>query len=259
MVTYNDISDLMPHDSNPTSLMAKSQQAAIDDSMAKERAKALFQEKRKMQENKEKVEYAEAVQLDTSSGIVPEDLTKEQIEKIAHEQKMEKAITDMELSQPAPISFEPTQNVQEIVQTASQVKRLPNLTHSDISKSLSLQGAARADVVKLLNSLNINLNVQLTKSDTANLLACLLTCNETQLNALLTNTKVPIVIKTVIRRLLTDVQKGDMATIEKLWDRVFGKGAMSLELPEQTLAAGLIPNTPVSREAYIVIRDTLMK
>ena len=35
---------------------------------------------------------------------------------------------------------------------------------------------------------------------------------------------------------------------------------MMLNLPEQTQQmTGIIPNTPVSREAYIVIRDTLLK
>ena len=49
-------------------------------------------------------------------------------------------------------------------------------------------------------------------------------------------------------------------TIEKLWDRIFGKGPMQLSLPEgQQLQTGIIPNQPVSREAYILIRDTLIK
>ena len=51
-----------------------------------------------------------------------------------------------------------------------------------------------------------------------------------------------------------------MMTVEKLWDRIFGKAGMMLNLPEQTQQmTGIIPNTPVSREAYIVIRDTLLK
>ena len=59
---------------------------------------------------------------------------------------------------------------------------------------------------------------------------------------------------------MEDVKLGNIDTIEKLWDRVFGKGQMSLNLPEaQQLQTGIIPNVPVSREAYIVIRDTLLK
>lgn len=114
--------------------------------------------------------------------------------------------------------------------------------------------------MKLLAGLNINLSVRLTKADTANLLACLLTCNESQLSALMSNKKVPVVIKTVIKRLLEDMRLGNIDTIEKLWDRVFGKGQMLLELPDaQQAQTGILPNVPISREAYIVIRENLIK
>lgn len=124
---------------------------------------------------------------------------------------------------------------------------------------LQTQGTTRAEVQKLLASLNVNMNLQLTKTDTANLLACLLTCNEQQIDAIASNPKVPIAIKIVIKRLKEDIKLGNIETVEKLWDRVFGKAAMSLDLPQQATAAGIIPNTPISREAYIVIRDTLIQ
>lgn len=132
---------------------------------------------------------------------------------------------------------------------------------SDIAKSIMVsQGTTKPEVVKLLTQLNVNLNLQLTKSDTANLLACLLTANENQLNAIYKNKKVPVAVKTVIKRLLDDAKLGNIETVEKLWDRIFGKAGMMLNLPEQTQqATGIIPNTPISREAYIVIRDTLIK
>lgn len=130
-----------------------------------------------------------------------------------------------------------------------------------LNEALKLQGASRNDVALLMKSLNINTSVQLTKQDTQNLLACLLTCNETQLKALMSNAKVPIVIKTVIKRLLDDVKVGSIDTIEKLWDRIFGKTGLVQAIPEAQaqMTQGLIPNVPVSREAYIVIRDTLMQ
>lgn len=124
---------------------------------------------------------------------------------------------------------------------------------------LQTQGTTRAEVQKLLMSLNVNMNLQLTKTDTANLLACLLTCNEQQIDAIASNPKVPIAIKIVIKRLKEDIKLGNIETVEKLWDRVFGKAAMSLDLPQQATATGIIPNTPISREAYIVIRDTLIQ
>lgn len=130
--------------------------------------------------------------------------------------------------------------------------------HHGTGELLKMQGTTRGEVVKLMSSLNINLSLQLTKGDTANMLACLLTCNEQQLIALQKNSKIPIAIKIVIKRLLEDSSLGNMETIEKLWDRIFGKANMSLNLPDQAQVAGILPNTPVSREAYILIRETLI-
>ena len=74
------------------------------------------------------------------------------------------------------------------------------------------------------------------------------------------NKKVPVVIKTIIKRLIEDEKLGNIETIEKLWDRIFGKGPMQLNLPEQQqLQTGIIPNVPVSREAYLIIRENLIK
>ena len=149
-------------------------------------------------------------------------------------------------SQLQPSQLQPSQ---PIITMASQA----------VKDIVSMQGTTRPEVVKLLNSLNINLDLQLTKTDTANLLACLLTANETQLKALYQNRKIPIAIKTVIKRIMDDAKLGNIETVEKLWDRVFGKAGMMLDLPKQTqVATGIIPNTPVSREAYILIRDTLL-
>jgi hypothetical protein len=130
---------------------------------------------------------------------------------------------------------------------------------AQVRQVAALQGATREDVLKLLSSLNINLNLQLSKSDTANLLACLLTCNESQLDALERNRKVPVVIKTVIKRLKEDAKLGNIDTIERLWDRIFGKANMMLNLPSETTVNGIIPDTPVSREAYMVIREAYLK
>lgn len=143
----------------------------------------------------------------------------------------------------------PSQSSQPIITMASQA----------VKDIVAMQGTTRPEVVKLLNSLNINLDLQLTKTDTANLLACLLTANETQLKALYQNRKIPLAIKTVIKRIMDDAKLGNMEIVERLWDRVFGKTGMMLDLPKQTqIATGIIPNTPVSREAYILIRDTLL-
>ncbi|MDD7521673.1 MAG: hypothetical protein PUK26_06280, partial [Lachnoclostridium sp.] len=129
-------------------------------------------------------------------------------------------------------------------------------------------GTTKRDVVKMLDSLGINLNMYLTRTDTYNLLSCLLTCNEAQLEALYKNSKVPLAIKTVIKRLQEDSRLGNIETIEKLWDRIFGKAdKVKLDIPQQLMnqngiqvqgVQGIIPNTVVSREAYMIIRDTII-
>ena len=147
----------------------------------------------------------------------------------------------------------------EVIEDSPEAQNFLANTHSDLSP---YAGTTKRDVVKLLSSLNINLDMHLTQTDTYNLLSCLLTCNEAQLKALYNNNKVPLAIKTVIKRLQDDSRLGNIETIEKLWDRIFGKaGKVSLELPAAGQVEGIpgiIPNTVVSREAYMVIRDTII-
>lgn len=194
---------------------------------------------------KEKQALAEELGLTTDEA---DNLsTKAQVQKYAEQKKKVEAIEAIEAQTVNPLEI-------------SEVAQKTGASQSKMRHILQLQGSSRPEIVKLLTSLNINLSVQLTKQDTANLLACLLTCNESQLNALANNKKIPIVIKTVIKRLIEDMKIGNIETVEKLWDRVFGKGQMQLDLPEQQqLQTGILPNTPISREAYIVIRESLMK
>ena len=121
---------------------------------------------------------------------------------------------------------------------------------------ITTSGVTKPEIMRLMAKLNINLNIQLTRSDTMNLLATLLTCNEAQLKALEKNQKVPVAIKIVINRLLKDSAVGNIETIERLWDRVFGKAPAIVDTPEGYNS--ILPNKPVTREAYILIRQTLM-
>ena len=129
----------------------------------------------------------------------------------------------------------------------------------------------KAEVTRLMQELNVNLDRGLTKADTENLLAALLTASEAQLVAIRDNSAVPVAIKTIINRLLADVQRGDTATVERLWDRLFGRPSNSSTLsvglggqpaptsPAAPDTSNVIPSTPVSREAYLVIRETLLQ
>lgn len=216
---------------------------------AKEIARIKYLEKQKLQRLEEKQAQQKALAEELGIDEIPDGQTNNQAIQIAEQKKKVEALEAIEAQVVQPL---------HPVELAESMNRKPY--SSMVTQALQIQGTTRPEVLKLLASLNINLNIQLSKQDTANLLACLLTCNEAQLVALYNNKKVPIAIKTVIKRLQEDAKLGNIETVEKLWDRVFGKNAMSLNLPEQTqLETGIIPNMPVSREAYIVIRDTLLK
>lgn len=214
---------------------------------AKELARIKYLERQRLRSLKDKEEKRQSLAEELGIDSVPDGQTEHQARRIAEQQKRVEAIEAIEAETVQPL---------DALELADKTKSYS----SAIGKALQLQGTSRPEITKLLTSLNINLSVQLTKQDTANLLACLLTCNHSQLQALMTNKKVPVVIKTVIKRLIEDERLGNIETIEKLWDRIFGKGPMQLNLPEgQQLQTGIIPNQPVSREAYILIRDTLIK
>lgn len=242
----------MPGLSNPnTSKMVEEEATRIKARQdAKEVARIKYLEKQKLRKLEDKQAKRQSLAEELGLDEIPDGQTAHQAEQIAEQKKKVEAIEAIE-----------AQVVQPLHPVELAENKPNNKTYSsNIAQALQMQGTTRPEVLKLLTSLNINLNVQLSKQDTANLLACLLTCNEAQLAALYNNKKIPIVIKTVIKRLQEDAKLGNIETVEKLWDRVFGKNAMSLNLPEQTqLETGILPNVPVSREAYIVIRDTLLK
>ena len=141
---------------------------------------------------------------------------------------------------------------------AKEVLASPTATAPE--KLAVLASTTKADVSRLLASLNINLNMRLSKSDMSNILAALLTCNEAQLKAVASNPKVPVVIKIIVKRLQDDLRLGSMGLVEDLWDRIFGKGGMLQDASSGSgTEQGIIPGTPISREAYILLRDTIIK
>lgn len=218
---------------------------------AKELARIKYLEKQKLKNLQAKQEKRQSLAKELGVEEIPDGQTELQAKRIVEQQKRVEAIEALEAQTVEPL---------KATELAERHNSGKGSCSSAIRSALQLQGASRPEITKLLTSLNINLSVQLTKQDTANLLACLLTCNEAQLAALYSNKKIPIVIKTVIKRLQDDAKLGNIETVEKLWDRVFGKGQMQLNLPEQQqLQTGIIPNVPVSREAYLIIRENLIK
>lgn len=244
---------IVPGMSNPdTSKLVEQEAARIKSKQdAKELARIKYLEKQKLKSLQAKQEKRQSLAEELGVEEIPDGQTELQAKRIVEQQKRVEAIEALEAQTVEPL---------KATELAERHDSGKGSYSSTIRSALQFQGASRPEITKLLTSLNINLSVQLTKQDTANLLACLLTCNHSQLQALMANKKVPVVIKTVIKRLIEDEKLGNIETIEKLWDRIFGKGPMQLSLPEgQQLQTGIIPNQPVSREAYILIRDTLIK
>ena len=244
---------IVPGMSNPdTSKLVEQEATRIKSKQdAKELARIKYLEKQKLKNLQAKQEKRQSLAEELGAEEIPDGQTEFQAKRIVEQQKRVEAIEALEAQTVEPL---------KATELAERHNSGRGSYSSAICSALQLQGASRPEITKLLTSLNINLSVQLTKQDTANLLACLLTCNNSQLQALMANKKVPVVIKTVIKRLIEDEKLGNIETIEKLWDRIFGKGPMQLSLPEgQQLQTGIIPNQPVSREAYILIRDTLIK
>lgn len=252
-ILRNRVDNFCP--STPPSQLSATPEAAYEQ-RAREEAKS-----RILQENENKQTAAQLSRLKSRAMAKARlDKIKEEKQGIADGKAAEEAERKIRLVEAIEMQAAEEEAPQRAI--VSAVTRSKNNKPQAITAAkelLTMQGTTRADVQKLLAALNINMNLQLTKTDTANLLACLLTCNEQQLNMLERNPKVPIAIKIVIKRLKEDASLGNMTALERIWDRVFGKAAMSLELPEQSTAAGIIPNTPISREAYVVIRETLLK
>ena len=224
---------------------------------AKELAALKYKEKQaiKQLEQSEKAKQALAEETGISISEMPTILTESKANTLRqHKQNLDTIVTiESQVAESAPGA-----NALDVAQLAetTPASKYPEM----VNKALQLQGASRPEMVKLLSSLNINLSVRLSKTDTANLLACLLTCNDSQLNALMSNKKLPVAIKAVIKRIQEDAKLGNIEVIERLWTRLFGKEPLAQnDLPQNAISQGIIPSTPISREAYVIIRDTLIK
>lgn len=149
------------------------------------------------------------------------------------------------------------QVMQEEQLEAIEAEEVDSRYKPEISGGLAyLNGTTSVEIAKLMNDLGVNLDVQLTHNDTKNLLATLLTCNEHQLDALYSNKRIPLSIKTVIKALKNDSLIGRMDTVESLWNRLFGSDTFRIQTSQES--SSIVPNTPVSRETYVLIRETLL-
>lgn len=135
----------------------------------------------------------------------------------------------------------------------------PEVIESQEAAGMSAKGS------KLFRALGINLSMVFSKQDTYDLISSLLTCNESQLEALISNKRVPISVKTIVKVILEDYKNGSMCTVDKLWTRLFGS---SFEKEQKAAASqatvnilsilpGVDGSKPISREGYALIRDKI--
>ncbi len=240
----DDISDILPDSSDLLGTDGLEQRA----SMVQNTSKSIHDRKTAQELARAKYKLARAAEGQAARQAVQAFRQKKQEAQDAAFQQLEDEDKHI-----------PAKDVIELANTEAVAHGQQPMAENIAKQIMLSQGTTRPEVVKLLSSLNINLDLQLTKNDTANLLACLLTANRNQLQAIYDNEKTPLAIRIVVKRLMNDSKIGEIETVERLWDRIFGKTGMLLDLPQESKAAGIIPNTPVSREAYILIRESLLK
>lgn len=240
----DDISDILPDSSDLLGTDGLKQRA----SMVQDKSKSIHDRKTAQELAKAKYRLARAAEGQAARKAVQAYKQKKQEARDAAFKQLEDEDKHI-----------PAEDVIKLANTEAVAHGQQPMAENVAKQIMLSQGTTRPEVVKLLSSLNINLDLQLTKNDTANLLACLLTANQKQLQAIYDNEKTPLAIRIIVKRLMNDSKIGEIQTVEKLWDRIFGKTGMLLDLPQESKAAGIIPNTPVSREAYILIRESLLK
>jgi len=87
------------------------------------------------------------------------------------------------------------------------------------------------------------------KEDIFKLMAYILGCTKGEIETMLRNPELPFSVACQIRAIITDVQNGKTDTIDRIFDRVYGKATTPMEL---TGAKGvqLIPDEAMSRRDF---------
>lgn len=109
----------------------------------------------------------------------------------------------------------------------------------------------------------LDMDLTLTRSQTRDMVAAVTLLNEDQLDALCVNRRTPAVVKTIARAVLRDMEKGNLSTVDRLWDRLFG-GTFEEPQPQPStvnllsVLPGVDGTRPVSREGYDLLRRRLL-
>lgn len=89
----------------------------------------------------------------------------------------------------------------------------------------------------------------ISREDAFKLMGHLLSCNKAELETMARNPDLPISIVCQIKAIVTDMSLGKTDTVDKIFDRLYGKSTQPMEL---TGAQGtpLIPDKPMTRKEY---------
>ncbi len=114
--------------------------------------------------------------------------------------------------------------------------------------------------LKILQAIfnSLDENERLSKEDILKLLEYIIICNKAQLETIARNPDLPMIIVNQIKAIVTDLASGKTDTVDKIFDRLYGKATISLEV---TGAAGvpLIPDKPMSRKEYETMYEQLIQ
>ena len=97
---------------------------------------------------------------------------------------------------------------------------------------------------------------QISREDANKLLWHMMCCNKTDFEAMSRNTDLPISILSQIFAIAEDLKNKRTNTVDKIWDRLYGKSPLKVELSGPQ-GIPLIPKGPMSRKDYEKLLDEL--
>lgn len=127
--------------------------------------------------------------------------------------------------------------------------------------SRDCQPAIRGRKLTRMNELKKAFNLEdparaISHEDATKLMTHILMCNRSQLEAMIKNTDLPIFLLCLIKGILTDTANGQTNTVERLFDRLFGRSMQPVEITGANRTP-LIPSKPMSRKSYEAMLNEL--
>lgn len=90
---------------------------------------------------------------------------------------------------------------------------------------------------------------RISKEDAYKLMAHILSCSKAELETMARNPDLPISIVSQIKAIITELSLGKTDTVDKIFDRLYGKSTQPMELTGSQ-GTTLIPGEPMTRKEY---------